>query len=315
VFDKGFWLELLMASKVRELCQVTLRGSARPAYWPSVCGPLLPKRGSDELGFLAKTLGYASSAVIVIPAQRTNVEEIMADTKKLLAELFGSYILLTIGGFAIVSTALGVDGSLVIPLGFGLGLLIGLYMFGEVSGGHYNPAVSLAALLDGRVDVAAFAMYVVAQIIGFVLAGYTIAWAFGEQAVAATMTMPNRGAGVTDLDTVLLEILGTALLVGVILRVTKSDVVGSTAFLGIGLTLAGLAIAFGGFTGGSFNPGRSIGSAVAAGDFTNLWLYIVGPLIGGIVAWGAYKITEPDDADTEDDEPVVEESVAEEAGQ
>jgi glycerol uptake facilitator-like aquaporin len=110
--------------------------------------------------------------------------------------------------------------------------------------------VSLAALLDGRVDVATFAMYVVAQIIGFVLAGYTIAWAFGEQAVAATMTMPNRGAGVTDLDTVLLEILGTALLVGVILRVTKSDVVGSTAFLGIGLTLAGLAIAFGGFTGG-----------------------------------------------------------------
>jgi aquaporin Z len=243
------------------------------------------------------------------------VEEDMPDIKKLLAELFGSYILLTIGGFAIVSTALGVDGSLVIPLGFGLGLLIGLYMFGEVSGGYYNPAVTLGGLLDGRMGVATFTGYIVAQIIGFILAGYTILWAFGEQAVAATMTMPNRAAGVTDLDTVLLEILGTALLVGVILRVTKSDAVGSTAFLGIGLTLTALAIAFGGFTGGSFNPGRSIGSAVAAADFTNLWLYLVGPLVGGIVGWGAYIITVPDDESTEDDEELVDVTVAEEAGE
>lgn len=228
----------------------------------------------------------------------------MPDTKKLLAELFGSYILLTIGGFAIVSTALGVDGSVVIPLGFGLGLMIGLYMFGEVSGGHYNPAVSLGALLDGRIDVITFGSYLVSQIIGFLLAGYTIAWAFGEQAAAATMTVPNASAGVSNLDTILLEILGTSLLVGVILRVTKSDAVGSTAFLGIGLTLAALAIAFGGFTGGSFNPGRSIGSAVAGGDLSDVWLYIVGPLLGGIVGWAAYKITIPDD------EPSVTEEAA-----
>lgn len=229
----------------------------------------------------------------------------MPDIKKLLAEIFGSYILLTIGGFAIVSTALGVDGSVVIPLGFGLGLMIGLYMFGEVSGGHYNPAVSLGALLDGRINVATFGSYLISQIIGFLLAGYTIAWAFGEQAAAATITLPNASAGVSNLDAVLLEVLGTALLVGVILRVTKSDAVGSTAFLGIGLTLAALAIAFGGFTGGSFNPGRSIGSAVAGGDLTDVWIYLVGPLLGGIVGWGAYKITVPDDEDV-----VVEEVTA-----
>jgi aquaporin NIP len=244
------------------------------------------------------------------------------DYRKLIAELLGSYILLTIGGFAIVSTALGVDGSLVIPLGFGLGLLIGLYMFGEVSGGHYNPAVSLAALLDARIDVVTFGSYIVAQILGFILAGYTILWAFGEQAVAVTVTLPNENAGVTDIEAILLEALGTALLVGVIMRVTKSDVVGSTAFLGIAFTLAALAIAFGGFTGGSFNPGRSIGSAVASQDYTSLWIYIVGPLVGGIIGWGAYKITVPandeddgDDVDDVDDEQVVEESVAEEAGE
>ncbi len=230
----------------------------------------------------------------------------MEDTKKLLAELLGSYILLTMGGFAIVSTALGIDGSLVIPLGFGLGLMVGLYMFGEVSGGHYNPAVSLGALLDGRIGVVTFGAYVVSQLVGFVLAGYTIAWAFGEQAAAATITAPNAAIGVTDVDTILLEALGTALLVGVILRVTKSDMVGSTAFLGIGLTLATLAIAFGGFTGGSFNPGRSFGSAVAGGDLSNYWIYVVGPLLGGVIGWGAYRITVPDEEEDEE-EPEVEE--------
>jgi len=226
----------------------------------------------------------------------------MDDAKKLLAELLGSYILLTIGGFAIVSTALGVDGSVVVPLGFGLGLMVGLYMFGEVSGGHYNPAVSLGALLDRRIDIVTFGSYVVAQILGFVLAGYTIVWAFSKDAAAATMTVPNTNVGVTNLDTILLEVLGTALLVGVILRVTKSDTVGATAFLGIGLTLAVLAIAFGGFTGGSFNPGRSIGSAVAGGDLSDIWLYLVGPLLGGVVGWGAYTLTLLDgdgDADAE----------------
>lgn len=244
----------------------------------------------------------------------------MPDTKKLLAELFGAYILLTIGGFAIVSTALGIDGSVVIPLGFGLGLMIGLYMFGEVSGGHYNPAVSLGAWLDGRIDAVTFGTYVIAQIVGFILAGYTIAWAFGEQAAALTMTVPNTAAGVSDIDAILLEALGTALLVGVILRVTKSDMVGSTAFLGIGLTLAALAIAFGGFTGGSFNPGRSIGSAVAGGDLSEVWIYLVGPLLGGIVGWGAYRVTVPDaqedseEPPEQDAEDIVEDYVVEESG-
>ena len=237
----------------------------------------------------------------------------MPDYKKLLAELLGSYVLLTIGGFAIVSTAAGIHASLAIPLGFGLGLLVALYMFGEVSGGHYNPVVSLAVLLDARINVMTFGTYIVAQIIGFVLAGYTILWAFGEGAVAVTVT--NPAAGVSDLDTILLEALGTALLVGVIMRVTKSEVVGSTAFIGIALTLTAITIAFGSFTGGSFNPGRSIGSAVAAADFTNLWLYLVGPLVGAVAGWGAYKITVLDDEDTEADERVVDETVAEESGE
>ena len=80
------------------------------------------------------------------------------------------------------------------------------------------------------------------------------------------VTVTNPAAGVSDLDTILLEALGTALLVGVIMRVTRSEVVGSTAFIGIALTLTAITIALGSFTGGSFNPGRSIGSAVGTGQ-------------------------------------------------
>lgn len=220
----------------------------------------------------------------------------MPDTKKLLAELFGSFILLSLGGFAVASTATGVDGSVVIPLGFGLGLMVGLYYFGEISGGHYNPAVSLAALLDKRIDIMTFVGYVIAQLVGFALAGYAILAATSTEIVTMTVTLPNEAAGVSATDAIFVEALGTALLVGVILRVTKSDAFGSTAFLGIGLTLAALAIAFGGFTGGSFNPGRSFGSALAAGTFTDYYLYLIGPFLGGVIGWVLYKITVPVEA-------------------
>ncbi|MGI9642229.1 MAG: aquaporin, partial [Acidimicrobiia bacterium] len=90
-------------------------------------------------------------------------------TRRILAEFLGSYVLLGFGGFAIFSAnvapgANGVQGTplLLIAFGFGFALLAGLYAFGEVSGGHYNPAVSLGALIDGRIDVSTFIGYVIA---------------------------------------------------------------------------------------------------------------------------------------------------------
>ncbi|MEN8041975.1 MAG: aquaporin, partial [Actinomycetota bacterium] len=170
----------------------------------------------------------------------------MTDVRRFLAELFGSFILLALGGFAVASTATGVDGSIVVPLGFGLGLIVGLYYFGEISGGHYNPAVSLAALLDRRIGPKTFVIYLVAQVVGFALAGYAILAATTKEITVLTMTLPNEAAGVSSLDVVLIEMLATALLVGVILRVTRSDTFGSTAFLGIGLTITALTLSFGG---------------------------------------------------------------------
>ncbi|KAA3637879.1 MAG: aquaporin, partial [Armatimonadetes bacterium] len=109
-------------------------------------------------------------------------------TRKLVAELLGSYVLLAFGGFAIfaangVGEVIPGQGSplIVIALGFGLALLVGLYAFGEVSGGHFNPAVSLGALIDQRLDLGTFVMYAIAQVSGAILAGLTLAAAISQR--------------------------------------------------------------------------------------------------------------------------------------
>lgn len=225
----------------------------------------------------------------------------MPAIRKLAAEFLGAYVLLTIGGFAIFTANFGNGVSeagplpqgtpvLIIALGFGLALLVGLYAFGEVSGGHYNPAVSLGALLDGRIDVATFAAYVVVQIAGAVAAGYTLVYAFSTEFVASTATIPNTVLGVTDSEAFLLEALFTAFFVAVILKVTASKAFGASAFIAIALTLVVIHLGLVPLTGSSVNPARTLGSAIAGNEYTSIWLYMIAPLVGAVVGWGLFKV-------------------------
>jgi aquaporin Z len=217
-------------------------------------------------------------------------------TRKLVAELLGTFVLLMFGGLAIFSAnGLGDvvypgQGSplVIIGFGFGLALLIGLYAFGEVSGGHFNPAVSLAALIDKRIDISTFVMYVIAQVAGAILAGLALAAAISKNFVATTATVP--GPGVSDLDALLLEIVFTAFFVAVILKVTQSEAFGATALLAISLTLVGIHFAGVPLTGASVNPARSLGSAIVGGNTTSLWVYMVAPLVGAFVGWAFFKL-------------------------
>jgi aquaporin Z len=228
-----------------------------------------------------------------------------AYSRKLLAELLGTFVLLTFGGFAIFA-ANGVGGLipgqgsplLVIAFGFGLALLIGLYAFGEVSGGHFNPAVSLGALIDQRIDVSTFIMYTIAQVAGAILGGLALAAAISRNFVATTATVP--GLGVSDLDALLLEILFTAFFVAVILKVTESDKFGPTAFLAIALALVAIHIAGVTLSGASVNPARTLGSALVGDVSSSLWVYMVGPFIGSFIGWAFYKLTTLEIDDMED---------------
>ncbi len=208
--------------------------------------------------------------------------------RKLLAELLGTYVLVLVGATAILAslTSYNLADVVLIAFGFGLALLAGLYAFGEISGGHFNPAVSLAALLDGRMGVALMFQYWVAQVVGGILAGFTIRAVSSKEAVAQTATTFST---LEVWEAFLLEATFTAIFVLVILKVTSSPGQSSTVFLAISLTLVAIHLALVPFTGASVNPARSLGSDVAGGVWDDQWVYMVAPLVGAVVGWAIHK--------------------------
>lgn len=205
-----------------------------------------------------------------------------------LAELLGTFLFLTIGYTAVANfnaTQPAVAGILVVPFAFGLGLLAAIYAFGHISGGHYNPAVTVAMLIERRMTPTEGVGYIVAQVIGAIGAGAVVLIAINQDAVKAGITKP--GPGVTDIGALILETAFTAFFILVILTSTKRSV--PVAGVVIPLTLVAIHFALSTLTGSSVNPARSIGSAVVGGDLSQLWIYIVGPIVGGLIGWGVYR--------------------------
>lgn len=217
--------------------------------------------------------------------------------QKLASELLGTYVLVLGGTAAIVSAAAGgaPTNIVIVAFAFGLALMAALYAFGEISGGHYNPAVSLAMTLDGRMDPLSMAGYWVAQIVGATLASLTLLVVTNTETVAGTMTM--LGEGVEAWEAFLMEMVFTAIFLVVILKATKSANSMKTAFLGIGLTLTMIHLVLIPATGTSVNPARSLGPGIVGGVWTDQWLYWIAPLVGAALGWGIYKLVTFGDAE------------------
>ena len=208
-----------------------------------------------------------------------------------LAELFGSIAFFSIGYASVgaISTASEPTSNLlVVPFSFGLGLLVAIFAFGHISGGHFNPAVTIAMVLDGRTKPADAVGYIIAQIIGAIAAAALILVAVSQQTVTNGVTKP--GAGVTDIGALILEIAFTAFFLLVILASTKRAP--ALAALAIPVSLVAIHFAIATLSGASVNPARSIGSALVGGDLTGLWIYLVGPVIGGIIGWGIWRVVD-----------------------
>ena len=205
----------------------------------------------------------------------------MGKTQKYLAEAMGTFALVVIGSFAIVSAgefpAQGA-GLVSIALGFGLALLAGLYAFGEVSGGHFNPAVSLAMFLDRRLPMDDLIGYWIAQFLGAIAASLVVLIAFDDTTVAETTTQASDVWAA-----IVVEVVMTALFVAVILQSTKSERVRGTALIAIPLTLAAIHVAIIPISGSSVNPARSFGPALVGTEFTDYWIYLVFPPLGAIL--------------------------------
>ncbi len=213
---------------------------------------------------------------------------------KYLAEVVGTYILVGIGSMAILAASGTGGATLVIAVAFAFGLayLAGIYAVGHVSGGHFNPAVTLGAFLDRRLDFSDLVGYWIGQVVGALLASVTVLAVADADGVRATNT--RLGQGVEAWEGFLVEAVLTAVFVLVILSSTKY----ATKLAGVAssLTLVAIHLAAIPFTGSSVNPARSLGPAVIGGEGSDLWVYIVAPLVGAVVGWVLYYLFKSDES-------------------
>lgn len=206
----------------------------------------------------------------------------MDRNRKLLAELLGTFTLVFVGSMSILAAiAFRAPLQVGVALGFGLALLAGLYAFGELSGGHFNPAVSLGMFLSRRLSGEDLIGYWIAQFAGAILASLALWISFSRGAVGTTAT---GTAFSSAWEALWLELLLTAVFVTVILQSTRSERVRGTALLAIPLTLVAIHVAAIPFSGASVNPARSLGPALVGGEWGDFWIYLIGPLLGGAIA-------------------------------
>jgi aquaporin Z len=207
--------------------------------------------------------------------------------KSWLTEFIGTFFLV----LTVCLTA--PTGNPLAPLAIGCSLMIMVYMGGHISGGHYNPAVSLAAAIRGALPTGQLVPYWVAQLLGAVVAALAARFALGKPFACAP------GSGVGTAQALLIEFLFTFALCLVVLNTATAKKTEGNSFYGlaIGFTIVVAAFAGGGISGGAFNPAVGLGPTIvdamtSGGSFANAWLYVVGPLLGGVVAALVFKVQE-----------------------
>jgi glycerol uptake facilitator protein len=224
----------------------------------------------------------------------------------MLAEAYGTFILTFIG---VTTITVASDANLFslgpslglgfIGLAFGFALIAGIATVGNVSGAYFNPAITIAVAVVGRLPKGRVAPYIVAQFIGATLAALVELALVGMSAASSAdlgSTLPNLYLPSPIFAAVLAEIVGTTFLTITVLSATDPDS-SSNAWgtLGIGIVLAGTIWALGNISGASLNPARSFGPAVVSLYFSrtpmaDYWIYVVGPILGALLAAMLYRM-------------------------
>jgi glycerol uptake facilitator protein len=224
----------------------------------------------------------------------------------MLAEAYGTFILTFVG---VTTITVASDANLFsigpslglgfIGLAFGIALVVGIATVGSVSGAYFNPAITIAALVAGRLQKNRVAPYIVAQFAGATLAAvveYAVVGRSGAMAADLGSTLPNLSLTTPIFSAVLAEIVGTTFLTMTVLGSTDPDSSGiSWGTAGIGLVLAGTIWALGAVSGASLNPARSFGPALVSLLFSNTpmldyWIDVAGPILGALLAAMLYRM-------------------------
>lgn len=208
--------------------------------------------------------------------------------KALFSEMLGTLTLVLIGGSAVAQTAAQGGSFLGSAFAFGLALMVLIYTYGSFSGGHFNPATSFGFAVAGRMGWGLMIMYWIAQLLGGIAAGALILYFYGSAsgvgASIGSLTNTNAWAAV------LLEAILTFFLVITILFVTRNPLLAVASGLAIGLVLTFDMLAGAPLTGASMNPARSLGPAIFSNNMGTYWIYVVGPLLGALVAALVYRL-------------------------
>lgn len=234
--------------------------------------------------------------------------------KKFISEFVGTFMLVFFGcGTAVVVTKLAAKGAaqlgvnelvftlIPIALAFGLILTACAYTIGKVSGAHVNPAVSVAMLIDGRIDVIECVEYIIAQVLGAIAGAGALSLVLNSSKNLGANGFDSASALgsviTTPLVAIVIEAILTFVFVLVVLSVTAKDDHNNAGII-VGLALALVHILGTPFTGTSVNPARSIGPALLqTGDAINyLWVFIIGPMVGGVLAALFYKFIVKEEA-------------------
>ena len=209
------------------------------------------------------------------------------DIKSALAELIGTFTLVFIGATA--GALAGENGGGIVSVAFahGLALMVIIYAWGSISGAHVNPAVTFGVAVAGRMEWVKAVSYWIAQFIGAIAAAYLLKWLLdpGHGLGATTGSLTPGGAGAGDaVKVIVVEGVLTFFLVTAVFASGIHGRNGNMAGIAIGLVLTMDILAGGMLTGGSMNPARTLGPALAMNETDYVWMYFVGPLAGGAIA-------------------------------
>ena len=204
-------------------------------------------------------------------------------------------VLIGPGTVAAVSLAQGLtafEALGIIGFAFGATVALVIILLGRISGAHINPAITLAHTIAGKTTLEMFLPYISFQLLGGLLGAYTVKLIFGQFGSSADLGATKLASGVSPLFGTVLEAAGTLVLAmsGFLASSRIHKKPGEAAL--IGSTLFVIILALGPLTNASLNPARSLGPALASGYLTNLYVYLIGPLAGGLIAGLIYRFFE-----------------------
>ena len=208
--------------------------------------------------------------------------------KKFIAEFLGTFALVFAGTGAIIIDQQfhGAITHVGVAITFGLIVMSMIYAFGDISGAHLNPAVSIAFTVAGRFPAKQLAPYIFSQLAGAVIASFTLKFLFPDN-IFLGATMPSG----SDMQSFIMEFILTFFLMLVILNVALgSKEVGMFAGIAIGAVVALEAMFAGPVCGASMNPVRSLSPAVASGHTEHLWIYLTAPILGAVMSVPVFKL-------------------------